>query len=1090
MSGPRYAELQATSHFSFLRGASSCEELFAQAALSGIEAVAIVDRNSLAGIVRAHEAAKTTGVRLVVGCRLDLADGTAVLVYPTDRAAYSRLCRLLSLGKKRGGKAKCHLEWTDLAAYGEGLIVVLLPDLADDDCAFRLRRLRDNFGDRAYLALTLRRRPNDSLRLHELSNLAAQRAVPTVVTNDVLFHEPSRRILQDVVTCIRHNVTIDSLADRRERHADRYLKPAEEMHRLFGRYPEALARTLQIVERCRFSLDELAYQYPEERDDPALTPQETLAKLTWKGAADRYPEGVPDTVKAGLDHELTLIEKLGYAPYFLTVNSIVRFARSKDILCQGRGSAANSAVCYVLGITSIDPGRNDLLFERFVSEERREPPDIDVDFEHERREIVMQWVFDTYGRDHAALCSTVIRYRTKGALRDVGKALGLPEDLIGTLSSQVWAWSEEGVEQRHVEELNLNMTDRRLRLTLDLARQLMGAPRHLSQHPGGFVLTHDRLDDLVPIEPAAMKDRQVIEWDKDDIDALKFMKVDVLALGMLTCMKKGLDLLAQHKGVSLDLATIPAEDPRTYAMIRKADTLGTFQIESRAQMSMLPRLKPRTYYDLVVQVAIVRPGPIQGDMVHPYLRRREGLEPVHYPKPELEKVLGKTLGVPLFQEQAMRVAIECAGFTPGEADMLRKSMATFKFTGGVSAFKEKLVAGMVANGYEPEFAEQTFRQLEGFGSYGFPESHAASFALIAYASAWLKCWHPDVFCAALLNSQPMGFYAPAQIVRDAQAHGIEIRPVCANASRWDCTLEPTADDRFFAVRLGLRMVKGLGNAQGAAIVAARADRPFQSIDDLWRRAGVPVAALTQIAEADGFRASFGLARREALWAIRALRDEPLPLFAAASAREAEIVPEIAEPVVSLRPMTAGGEVVEDYRHVSLSLRSHPVSFLREDLRQQRIVTCTEAMEARDGRWLEAAGIVLVRQRPGSAKGVMFITLEDESGIANLVVWPQVFEKNRRTILSAGMIAVRGRVQREGEVVHLVAQRLTDLSADLASIGERDGAFPLPHGRGDEFHHGSPTPDPRGLPPTGLRTRDIYIPDLHLDTIKVRTRDFR
>lgn len=1083
----RYAELQVTSHFSFLRGASSADELFAQAALLGIEALAVVDRNSLAGIVRAHEAAKTTGVRLIVGCRLDLTDGMSLLVYPTDRPSYSRLCRLLSIGKKRGGKGLCRLEWSDVVAHGDGLVAMLVPDLADEDCGFRLRRLREGFGDRAYLALSLRRRPNDHLRLYELSNLATRMRVPTVVTNDVLFHEPARRILQDVVTCIRHNVTIDALGDRRERHADRYLKPPQEMHRLFARYPEALARALQIADRCRFSLDELAYQYPEERDDPTLTPQETLAKLTWEGAAQRYPEGVSESVRASLNHELSLIEKLGYAPYFLTVNAIVRFARSREILCQGRGSAANSAVCFVLGITSIDPSINDLLFERFVSEERREPPDIDVDFEHERREIVMQWVFDTYGRDHAALCSTVIRYRTKGALRDVGKALGLPEDLIGTLSSQVWAWSEEGVEKRHVEELNLNLGDRRLRLALDLARQLHGTPRHLSQHPGGFVLTHDRLDDLVPIEPAAMADRQVIEWDKDDIDALKFMKVDVLALGMLTCMKRGLDMLADHKGIALDLASIPPEDPRTYAMIRKADTLGTFQIESRAQMSMLPRLKPRTYYDLVVQVAIVRPGPIQGDMVHPYLRRREGREPVHYPKPELEKVLGKTLGVPLFQEQAMRVAIECAGFTPGEADMLRKSMATFKFTGGVSKFKEKLVAGMVANGYEAEFAEQTFRQLEGFGSYGFPESHAASFALIAYASAWLKCWHPDVFCAALLNSQPMGFYAPAQIVRDARDHGVEVRPVCANASRWDCTLEQTGDERRFAVRLGLRMVKGLANAHAAAIITARARLPFESIEDLWRRARVPVAALAQIAEADGFQPSLGLARREAIWAIRVLRDEPLPLFAAAADKHADETP---EPAIALRPMATGGDVVEDYRHVGLSLRDHPVSFLREDLRRRGIVSCQAAMDARDGRWLEAAGIVLVRQRPGSAKGVMFITLEDESGIANLVVWPKVFERFRRTILSAGMISVRGRIQREGEVVHLVAQRLTDLSEELAGVGKRGQPFPLPHGRGDEFHHGSSTPDPRELPPKGMRTRDIYIPDLHIDTIKVKTRDFR
>ncbi len=823
---------------------------------------------------------------------------------------------------------------------------------------------------------------------------------------------------------------------------------------------------------------------------PELTPQQTLEKLTWEGAAARYPEGVPDKVRGVLDHELELIAKLEYAPYFLTVDAIVRFARSKDILCQGRGSAANSAVCYVLGITSIDPDRNDLLFERFVSEERHEPPDIDVDFEHERREIVMQWVFDTYGRGHAALCSTVIRYRSKGAIRDVGKALGLPEDLIKMLSSQVWGWSAEGVEPEHVEELNLNLADRRLRLTLDLARELIGAPRHLSQHPGGFVLTRDRLDELVPIEPAAMVGRQVIEWDKDDIDALHFMKVDCLALGMLSCMKRGFDLLADHKGIHLDLATIPAEDPRTYAMIRKADTLGTFQIESRAQMSMLPRLKPRTFYDLVIQVAIVRPGPIQGDMVHPYLRRREGLEPVHYPTPELEKVLGKTLGVPLFQEQAMRVAIECAGFTPGQADQLRKSMATFKSSGGVSAFKDKLVDGMIGKGYESGFAEQIFKQLEGFGSYGFPESHAASFALIAYASAWLKCWHPDIFCAALLNAQPMGFYAPAQIVRDAQEHGVEIRPVCVNASRWDCTLEPTGDDRRFAVRLGLRMVKGLVNSYAAAIIAARADQPFTSVDALWRRARVPSATLVQLAEADAFRSALGLARREALWAIKALRDEPLPLFAAASARETTPIPEIAEPTVVLRPMTAGAEVVEDYGHVGLTLRSHPVAFLREELRQRGIVSCTEAMEARDGRRLEAAGLVLVRQRPGSAKGVMFITLEDETGIANLVVWPKVFETHRRTVLAAAMIAVCGRIQREGDVVHLVAERLTDLSAELASVGDRDASFPLPHGRGDQVRHGGSEPDPRDLLPTDPRRQDIYIPDLHLDTIRVKTRDFR
>ena len=1082
----RYAELQVTSHFSFLRGASSCEELFAQAALMGIEALGIVDRNSLAGVVRAFEAAKATGIRLVVGCRLDLADGTSVLVYPTDRPAYARLCRLLSLGKKRAGKGKCQLGWLDLVAYGEGLIAVLVPDVADESCAMQIRRLREAFGTRGYVALTLRRRPNDQLRLWELSNMASMARVATVATNDVLFHEPTRQVLQDVITAIRHNVAIDELGHRRERFADRHLKPSEEMHRLFGRYPEALARTIEITERCTFRLDELAYQYPEERYDPALSPQETLEKLTWEGAAKRYPEGLPSKVRRNLEHELRLIEKLDYAAYFLTVNSIVGFARSKDILCQGRGSAANSAVCYVLGITSIDPDRNDLLFERFVSEERREPPDIDVDFEHERREEVIQWVYETYGRDRAALCSTVIRYRAKGALRDVGKALGLPEDLTKTLSSQVWGWSE-GIESKHAEGLNLNLGDRRLRLALELAHQLVGTPRHLSQHPGGFVLTRDRLDELAPIEPAAMEDRQVIEWDKDDIDILKFMKVDVLALGMLSCMRRAFDLLADHKDIRLDLATIPPEDPRTYAMIRKADTLGTFQIESRAQMAMLPRIKPRTFYDLVIEVAIVRPGPIQGDMVHPYLRRREGKEDVVYPKPELEAVLGKTLGVPLFQEQAMRVAIECAGFTPGEADQLRRAMATFKHTGGVSKFAEKLIGGMVKSGYERDFAERTFRQLEGFGSYGFPESHAASFALIAYASSWIKCWHPDVFCAALLNAQPMGFYAPAQIVRDAQQHGVEIRPVCINASRWDCTLEPRQhDDGRLAVRLGLRMVKGLGNAEAAHLVSCRADRFYASVDDMWRRARVPSAALVKLAEADAFRSSLGLARREALWAIKALRDEPLPLFAAAAERKEGRIAEQVEPVISLRPMTAGSEVVEDYGHVGLTLRQHPVSFHRTDLARRRNLTCAEAVASWDRRWVDVAGLVLVRQRPGSAKGVMFITIEDETAVANLVVWTKIFEKYRRIVLGAAMIGVKGRVQREGEVVHIVAHQLTDLSAALACVGSREAEFPLPHGRGDEFHHGSPTPDPRGLP----KARNLVDPYEHIDEIKIKTRDFR
>ncbi|MBV1834117.1 error-prone DNA polymerase [Novacetimonas pomaceti] len=1026
-----YAELEVTSYFSFLRGASSPIELFEQAKALGIEALGICDRNSLAGMVQAHVAAKETGIRLVVGCRLDLADFAPVLVYPTDRAAYGRLCRLLTLGKARAGKGKCHLLWEDLVTWGEGLLVILLPDTTDDVCAMQLRKLKDAFADRAYMALTLRRRPNDQMRLYELANLTHQARVPAVVTNDVLFHTYDRRILQDVVTCIRNHITIEEAGFARERHADRYLKPPAEMARLFSRYSEAVDRTREIVARCRFSLDDLAYQYPDEVSIPDQSPQQALEALTWEGAAAAYPEGIPPEVRKTLSHELALIGRMDYAPYFLTVHSIVRYARSQGILCQGRGSAANSAVCYVLGITAIDPARTSLLFERFVSEERREPPDIDVDFEHARREQVIQWIYGHYGRNHAALTAVVTRYRAKGALRDVGKVMGLPEDLIRTLSGQIWGWGRK-LDEGALNETGINLSDRRIRLTLDLARCLIGVPRHLSQHPGGFVLTRDRLDELVPIEPAAMDARQIIEWDKDDIDVLKFMKVDVLALGMLTCMKKGLDLLAEHKGQHYTLQTIPAEDPRTYAMIRKADTIGVFQIESRAQMSMLPRLRPRVFYDLVIEVAIVRPGPIQGDMVHPYLRRRAGQEKEIYPTPELEKVLRKTLGIPLFQEQVMQVAMVCAGFSASEADQLRRAMATFKNTGTVSRFRTRLIEGMTARGYPATFAERIFQQLEGFGSYGFPESHAASFAILAYSSSWMKCTHPDVFLAALLNSQPMGFYAPAQLVRDAREHGVEIRPVCINASRWDSTLEgPERDDGLFAVRLGMNLVKGLANEDAARIVAARGDRPFASVDDLWRRAGVKGAALTYLAEADAFRPRLGLARREALWAIRALRDEPLPLFAAAA-----VVREAEEPDVLLQPMRDGAEVARDYNRTGLTLRDHPVAFLRDDLIERGMVTCRQALEARDRSSLAVAGLVLVRQRPGSAEGVVFMTLEDETAAINVIIWPDMFERFRRVVLSGHMLGVVGRLQKEGEVVHLVTREIVDLSHLLADVGNR------------------------------------------------------
>jgi len=1024
-----YVELQCASHFSLLRGASSPGELFDEARALDYRALAICDRNSLAGMVRAHIAAKATGVRLVVGCELVLRDGMTVLVYPTDRAAYGRLCRLLSLGKARAGKGECDLTLQDLAAYAAGLIAVLVPDAADDVTAVQLNRLKTVFGADAHMALTLRRRPGDALRLHQLDQMARSVGVTPVVTNRVLFHQKARRLLQDVVTCIREKTTIDDVGFKRDRHADRYLKAPAEIARLFPRHGEAIAASVAIAQRCRFCLDELAYQYPNEVAEAGKTPQETLERLAWEGAAERFPDGLTPEVRRILDHELRLIGTLGYAPYFLTVHSIVRYARGQDILCQGRGSAANSAVCYVLGITSIDPERNDLLFERFVSQERDEPPDIDVDFEHARRETVMQWIFETYGRERSAIVAVVQRFRPRGAVRDVGKVLGIPEDMTKALSSQVWSFSREEIEEKHARDLGLDLSDRRLRLTLELAQLLLNTPRHFSQHPGGFVLTQDRLDELVPIEPARMDGRQIIEWDKDDIDELKFMKVDVLALGMLTCLKRGLDLLKDHKGIGLDLATIPPEDPRTYAMIRKADTLGVFQIESRAQMAMLPRLKPRSFYDLVIEVAIVRPGPIQGDMVHPYLRRREGKERVSYPKPELEKVLGKTLGVPLFQEQAMRVAIECAGFTPGEADQLRRAMATFKFTGGVSHFKTKLVGGMVARGYPPQFAEQTFSQLEGFGSYGFPESHAASFALLAYASSWLKCHHPEVFCVALLNSQPMGFYQPAQIVRDAIEHGVEVRPICVNASRWDCTLE-TRSDGSLAVRLGLRMVGKLSEADAARLALARMEEPYGSVHDVWRRAQVGPGALSRLAEADAFQPSLGLARREAAWAIKGLRDVALPLFEQPGASE------LNEPLPALKAMTEGREIIEDYSHVGLSLRRHPLALLRADLEALDRAPCLTAAQARDGRFVKTAGLVLVRQMPGTAKGVLFMTIEDETGASNIVVWKTLYEKQRRIALGAHLIGIDGRIQREGDVVHLVADQLHDLTPLMATLQDR------------------------------------------------------
>ena len=1076
-----YVELQAATHFSFLRAVSSAEELFSAAALLGYPALGIADRNSVGGLVKALRAADSTGVRLVAGCRLDLMDGASLLVWPRDRAAWSRLTRLLTIGKSRadprkGEKGRCFLHWEDVAAWSDGLVAALVPDEADSAGATALAQLRDIFGNRSHLALTHRRRPGELRRLHSLESLARRHQVRSLATGDVLYDGPDKRMLHDVVTAIREHVTIDELGFRRERFADRHLKSPIEMERRFRAFPDAVQASADIASDCSFSLRELSYQYPDEIVMSGLTPQAALEKLTRDSLAALFPNGPPRSYSDLLEHELKLVGKLRYAPYFLTVNSVVQFARSQQILCQGRGSAANSMICYVLGITSIDPIKHSLLFERFISESRNEPPDIDVDFEHERREEVIQWIYENYGHRHAALTAVVSRYRTRGAVREVGKALGLSEDLTATLSSQVWGWSNEGVAERHVDELGLDRKDPRLALTLELSRQLIGTPRHLSQHPGGFVLTQDRLDSLVPIEPAAMADRRVIEWEKDDLEELKIMKLDVLGLGMLGCMRRAFDLLRAHKGIDMNLwsESLQEDDPAVYDMICNADTIGVFQIESRAQMSMLPRLKPREFYDIVIQVAIVRPGPIQGDMVHPYLRRRENKEIPEYPRPELEAVLRKTLGVPLFQEQAMNVAIVGAGFTPAEADALRRSMATFKSTGGVSRFREPMINGMLERGYSLDFAERTFRQIEGFGSYGFPESHAASFAKIAYASSWMKFHHPDIFCAALLNAQPMGFYAPAQLVGDARNHEVEIRPVCVNASRWDCILE-AGDRPLLPVRLGLRMVKGLANDHGARIAAAAADSPFTSIEDVWRRSGVPVAALEKLADADAFR-SLGLDRRQALWRLRGLGQAPLPLFAAAEARE-------NEPAVLLNAMTEGREVVEDYRSVQLSLRDHPLAFLRPELDRQGAMPAKRLGTLRDGARIYIAGIVLIRQRPGKGN-VTFMTLEDESGIANAIVWQRLFDRYRRTILSSAMVGIKGRLQREGQVIHVIADSIEDLTPLLGEVGNRD--FPYRPGPGDGARNGSHDPRHKNrLPPPPVAA----LPPGRDGGMRIKSRDF-
>ena len=1069
-----YAELATTTNFSFLRGASHPEEFIAEAAKLDLKGIGITDRNSLAGVVRAHVALKeigagAAGLKLAVGCRLVFADETPdILAYPEDRAAYGRLSKLLSLGKRRAEKGACLLCLEDLLEHKEGLLLILMaPIKLTSGFESFLASLAQLLRRSLWLGASMPHHGSDKKRLAKLSELSSAHRTPLIAINDVLYHIPERRIIQDVLSAIREHTPIEKIGRKLEAHAERHLKSSKEMVRLFRHAPEAVSETIRFLDRARFSLDELRYEYPDEPVPDGKTAQQHLIDLTWAGAAKRYPNGIPDAIKATIDKELNLIEQLDYAPYFLTVNDIVAFARSRDILCQGRGSAANSTVCFCLGVTSVDPAEIDLLFERFVSAERREPPDIDVDFEHERREEVIQWIYNRYGRERAGLAATVISYRPRSAIRDVGKALGLTEDVTATLANTVWGSWGKGISDSQIQQAGHDATNPMIRRAVAIAMEIQGFPRHLSQHVGGFVLTRGRLDETVPIGNAAMADRTFIEWDKNDISALGLMKVDILALGMLTCIRKALDLIAQHGGKRYDLATIPREDPAVYAMLQRADSVGVFQVESRAQMNMLPRIKPATFYDLVIEVAIVRPGPIQGDMVHPYLRRRQGKESAHFPSPspahgpayELERVLGKTLGVPLFQEQAMRIAIEAAKFTPDEANKLRRAMATFRRVGTIHLFQQKMIDGMVHRGYDPDFAARCFKQIEGFGEYGFPESHAASFALLVYASAWLKCHHPAAFAAGLLNSQPMGFYAPAQIVRDASDHQVEIRPPDINASLNDNTLEERVDG-LLALRLGFRQIDGFRNEWANRIDTARGAF-YPNVETLQRRAKLPRRALILLAEADAMR-SLDLDRREAAWEVRRLPDaETLPLFEAANADELA-----EEPLVTLSPMPLGEHVVADYQTLHLSLKGHPMLFLRDIFAGESISPCITMASLPHGRRVKAAGIVLIRQKPGSAKGVVFMTIEDETGIANLVVWPSLMERFRRVVMGARLVCVDARIQRSPEgIVHLVVETITDRTAALAHLSGE--TMPTSLARADEVKR----PIPEGTRP---HPRDVRI----------------
>lgn len=1111
-----YCELHAKTNFSFLHGASHPDELVQRAAELGLGGIAVTDEASMAGIVRAHIVAKELGVKLIVGAEMAPGDSLPVVLWATDRAAYGRLCRLITKGRMRSPKGSYAITFRDVAEHSEGLLAGIIPQPGPGESLLKhLRQYRAVFGDRAYLLGEILLGANDRRHLEWLQSLSSRTRLPLVAAGAVVYHHPSRAPLCDILTAIRLGVTVDALGEQRFANAQRYLKSPSEMAALWQRYPEAVERSKEVAERCHFSLEELRYQYPQELSPRGETPFEYLRRLTWDGARIRYPQGIPEKVSRLLEHELDLIQELQYEAYFLTVWDLVRFARSRGILCQGRGSAANSAVCYCLGITAVDPERMDLLFERFVSRERNEAPDIDVDFEHQRREEILQYIYQKYGRDRAGMTAEVITYRPRSAVRDVGKALGFSLAEVDRIAHQIERFHEEPDLLQRCQEAGVDVDQLATRHLVEWATTLVGFPRHLSQHTGGMVMTQGPLCELVPMENAAMPDRTVIQWNKDDLDELGILKVDCLCLGMLTTIRRTFDAVARHYGQTLSLAAIPEGDAGVYAMIRRADTMGVFQIESRAQMNMLPRLQPRCFYDLVIEVAIVRPGPIQGNMVHPYLRRRSGEEPVTYPNEAVRQVLEKTLGVPLFQEQAMRLAIVAAGFSPGEADQLRRAMGAWRRPGLIDAFRRKLVEGMLAHGFTPEYAEAIFRQIRGFGDYGFPESHAASFALLVYVSAWLKYHFQAAFTVGLLNSQPMGFYAPAQLLADARHHGVEIRPVDVNFSQWESDLEgavpipptvppnhgrpisstalpnhggssapasleskttvvsqkavsqgdsaawhssPLPNDTTHvrgrrscpqsalfppqAIRLGFHMIRGMRESEVERILTAREKGPFTDVQEFVRRTGLGTGSVTRLARADAF-GSLELSRREALWQSLSRPSPTLPLFSAVASSFPPLEPfpeEKTRPSPPLPPMTLGEDVVADYAMLGLSLKSHPLALLRKELAKLDVLTAKQLPDFPNGHPVRVAGMVLVRQRPSTARGITFMTLEDETGIVNLVIRPDVWKRWRSAALNAVLLLAVGRLQKQQGVIHVVPFRLEDLSDRLAGLNSSSRDF--------------------------------------------------